>query len=132
MPLQEIYYVAEMIVGLAVITSIVFVAVELRQNTYLMRATMADQRKQNVNWFLSNLLQIRNLEIFTVALMLSGMSSTRTTATELFFSALGRFGQPWMSLWPISMAKYHPRNTVVWNGRCGSMRLGPTTKRPMN
>ena len=49
MPLQEIYYVVEMIVGLAVIISIVFVAIELRQNTYLMRATMADQRKQNVN-----------------------------------------------------------------------------------
>ena len=34
MSLQEIYYVAEMIVGIAVIV-IVFVAVELRQNTYM-------------------------------------------------------------------------------------------------
>ena len=84
MSLQEIYYIAEMIVGVAVIISIVFVAIELRQNTYLMRATMADQRKQNVNWFFEQLVADRNLEIFTVALMLSGMSSTRTTATELF------------------------------------------------
>ena len=37
MPLQEMYYIAEMIVGVAVIISIVFVAVELRQNTYINR-----------------------------------------------------------------------------------------------
>ena len=34
MSLQEIYYVAEIAVGLAVILSIVFVAIELKQNTY--------------------------------------------------------------------------------------------------
>ena len=56
MPLQEIYYIAEMVVSAAVIISIVFVAIELRQNTYLMRATMADQRKQNVNWFFERLV----------------------------------------------------------------------------
>ena len=50
MPLQEIYYIAEMIVGVAVIISIVFVAVELRQNTYVTRKSMADQRKQRLNW----------------------------------------------------------------------------------
>ena len=49
MPLQEIYYIAEMIVGVAVIISIVFVAVELRQNTYVTRKSMADQRKQRLN-----------------------------------------------------------------------------------
>ena len=50
MSLQEIYYIAEMIVGLTVIISIVFVAVELRQNTYVTRKSMADQRKQRLNW----------------------------------------------------------------------------------
>ena len=50
MPLQEIYYIAEMVVGVAVIISIVFVAVELRQNTYITRKSMADQRKQRLNW----------------------------------------------------------------------------------
>ena len=34
MSLQEFYYVAEMVVGLAVIISIIFVAIELRQNTF--------------------------------------------------------------------------------------------------
>ena len=55
MPLQEIYYIAEMVVGLAVIVSIVFVAIELRQNTFMVRKSMADQRKQRVNWFLETL-----------------------------------------------------------------------------
>ena len=33
MSLQKIYYIAEMVVGVAVIISIVFVAIELRQTT---------------------------------------------------------------------------------------------------
>jgi hypothetical protein len=37
MSLQEIYFISEMVVGVAVIISIVFVAVELRQNTYMLR-----------------------------------------------------------------------------------------------
>ena len=40
MPLQEMYYVAEMVVGVAVIISIVFVAIELRQNTYVTRLSL--------------------------------------------------------------------------------------------
>ena len=50
MPLQELYYIAEMVVGLAVIISIVFVAIELRQNTRMMRKSTADQRRQHFNW----------------------------------------------------------------------------------
>ena len=52
MPLQEIYYIAEMIVGVAVIISIVFVAIELRQNTYVTRKSMADGREQRLNWLM--------------------------------------------------------------------------------
>ena len=55
MPLQEIYYIAEMVVGLAVIISIVFVAVELRQNTYITRKSMADQRSARLNWALETI-----------------------------------------------------------------------------
>ena len=51
MPLQAIYYVAEMVVGVAVIMSIVFVAIELKQNTYMLRRSMADQREERINWF---------------------------------------------------------------------------------
>ena len=55
MPLQEIYYIAEMIVGVAVIISIVFVAIELRQNTYVTRKSMADGREQRLNWLMEQL-----------------------------------------------------------------------------
>ena len=55
MPLQEIYYVAEMIVGLAIIISIVFVAIELRQNTYLLRRSMQDERQRRQNWYLETI-----------------------------------------------------------------------------
>ena len=50
MPLQEMYYIAEMLVGVAVIISIVFVALELRQNTYLTKKSMADQREDRMGW----------------------------------------------------------------------------------
>ena len=50
MLLQEIYYIAEMVVGVAVIISIIFVAIELRQNTYMLRKSQADQRRQHFNW----------------------------------------------------------------------------------
>ena len=50
MPLQEIYYIAEMMVGVAVIISIVFVALELRQNTYMLRKSQSDQRRLHFNW----------------------------------------------------------------------------------
>ena len=55
MPLQEIYYIAEIIVGVAVIVSIIFVAIELRQNTYLIRKSMADQRASRLNWQLETI-----------------------------------------------------------------------------
>ena len=39
-----------MLVGLAVIISIVFVAIELRQNTYMLRKSHTDQRRLHFNW----------------------------------------------------------------------------------
>ena len=48
MSLQEMYYIAEMVVGLSVIISIVFVAIELRQNTYMMRRAAGDQRRERL------------------------------------------------------------------------------------
>ena len=55
MPLQEIYYVAEMVVGIAVMISIVFVAIELRQNTYVTRKSMGAEREQRVNWLMETM-----------------------------------------------------------------------------
>ena len=50
MSLQEVYYGAEIVVGIAVIISIVFVAIQLRQNTYILNQTMADDRKKRIDW----------------------------------------------------------------------------------
>ena len=64
MPLQEIYYIAEMVVGVAVIISIVFVAIELRQNTYMMRKSQGDQRRQHFNWLYDTLITDENFRQF--------------------------------------------------------------------
>ena len=64
MPLQEIYYIAEMIVGVAVIIQIVFVAIELRQNTYMMRKSQGDQRRQHFNWLYDTLITDENFRQF--------------------------------------------------------------------
>ena len=64
MPLQEMYYIAEMVVGVAVIISIVFVAIELRQNTYLTRKSMADQREDRMGWLNQALLLDDEFRIF--------------------------------------------------------------------
>mgnify|MGYP001404727352 CR=1 FL=1 len=56
MSLQEIYYIAEMVVGLAVIISIVFVAIELRQNTYMTRKSMAEERAGREDWIVRNMI----------------------------------------------------------------------------
>ena len=64
MPLQEIYYVAEIVVGIAVITSIVFVAIELRQNTYMLRQSIAEQRESHINWLHESIVMDNNFREF--------------------------------------------------------------------
>ena len=56
MSLLEIYYVAEMGVGLAVIISIIFLAIELRQNTYAAKKFNAEQRETRLEWLYQNLI----------------------------------------------------------------------------
>ena len=64
MSLQEIYYVAEMVVGVAVIASIVFVAIELRQNSYMLKKSMSDQRQARMNWFTESVIMDSDLRHF--------------------------------------------------------------------
>ena len=64
MSLQEIYYVAEMVVGLAVIASIVFVAIELRQNSYMLKKSMSDQRRQRIAWTFETLVTDHEFRTF--------------------------------------------------------------------
>ena len=54
--MQKIYYIAEIVVGVAIITPIVFVANELRQNTYVVRNSMGDQREERINRFHKTML----------------------------------------------------------------------------
>ena len=46
MTLQDIYYVAEMVVCLAVMLSIVFVGIGWRHDTYMLKKSMADRREE--------------------------------------------------------------------------------------
>ena len=65
MPLQEAHFVTEIVVGIAIIVSIAFVALELRQNSYLLRKSMADQRAQRTNWMVETICtddDFRNFE----------------------------------------------------------------------
>ena len=55
MTLQEAYFVTEIVVGIAIIASIAFVALELKQNSFLLRKSMADQRTQKSNWLFETL-----------------------------------------------------------------------------
>ena len=50
MTLEQSYYITEIVVGIGFIISIVFLAVQMRQNSYLLRKSMADQRSQRTNW----------------------------------------------------------------------------------
>ena len=64
MSLQEIYYIAEMLVGVAFIISLVFVAVELRQNTYITRSSLAAARAQQINWLMETFVTDENFREF--------------------------------------------------------------------
>ena len=50
MPLQEIYLITEILVGFGFIISIVFLAVQMRQNSFLLRNSMAVQARQRTYW----------------------------------------------------------------------------------
>ena len=50
MTLEQTYYISEILVGIGFIVSIIFLAIQMRQNSYLLRKSMADQRSQRVIW----------------------------------------------------------------------------------
>ena len=50
MTLEQTYYITEILVGIGFIVSIIFLAIQMRQNSYLLRKSMADQRSQRVIW----------------------------------------------------------------------------------
>ena len=50
MTLEQTYYISEILVGIGFIVSIIFLAIQMRQNSYLLRKSMADKRSQRVIW----------------------------------------------------------------------------------
>ena len=50
MTLEQTYYISEILVGIGFIVSIIFLAAQMRQNSYLLRKSMADKRSQRVIW----------------------------------------------------------------------------------
>ena len=64
MNLEEVYFLTQIGVGIAIIVSIIFVALELKQNSYLLRKSMADNRVQRINWLFRLWLQIVNFATF--------------------------------------------------------------------
>ena len=81
MPLQEMYLIVEMVVGVAVIISIAFVAIELRQNTYMLRKSMADQRETRLNWVAETLCTDSDFRQFHLRL---GSEYDQMNADELY------------------------------------------------
>jgi len=47
---EQTYYITKINLGIGFILSIVFLAVQMRQNLYLLRQLMADQRRNRVSW----------------------------------------------------------------------------------
>ena len=64
MNLEEIYFLTQIGVGVAVIISIIFVGLELRQNSFLMRKSMGNDRRQHLNWLVETLCTDNDFRIF--------------------------------------------------------------------
>jgi len=65
MTLEQTYYITEILVGIGFIVSIVFLALQMRQNSYILRKQMADQRLQRTNWMTETMVtdpDFRNFE----------------------------------------------------------------------
>ena len=50
MTLEQAYFTTEILVGIGFIVSIIFLAIQMRQNSYLLRKSMADQRRNRIIW----------------------------------------------------------------------------------
>jgi len=55
MTLEQAYFITQIGVGIVFIISIVFLAVQVRQNSTSLRKSMADQRLQRINWLTETL-----------------------------------------------------------------------------
>ena len=64
MILEHAYFITQILVGIGFIISIGFLAVQMRQNSYLLRKTMADGRRQRTNFLAETIVIDANFRDF--------------------------------------------------------------------
>ncbi len=64
MTLEQAYFITEILVGFGFVISIVFLALQMRQNSYLLRQSMADQRRERVGWLHETLVTDNEFRAF--------------------------------------------------------------------
>jgi len=87
MSLEQTYYITQIIVGIGFILSIVFLAVQMRQNSYLLRKQMADQRRDRVSWLHETV--VTNNEFRTFQLRIQKEYDTFNADERLRANSLG-------------------------------------------
>lgn len=55
MPLEKLYYITEICVGIAFVISILFLAMQIRQNSTLLRHSMSLTRRSNESWLMTTI-----------------------------------------------------------------------------
>ena len=125
MPLQEIYLITQILVGIGFIISIVFLAVQMRQNSFLLRNSMAVQARQRTYWLNETLCTNNDFRAFHRRIdtdwenfnedekyraFALGMRSLRTMLDELVAYYDGMITEnEWLSLqWNLKLAANRP------------------------
>ena len=125
MPLQEIYFITEILVGIGFIISIVFLAVQMRQNSFLLRNSMAVQARQRTYWLNETLCTNNDFRAFHRRIdtdwenfnedekyrgFALGMRSLRTMLDELVAYYDGQITEDeWLNLqWNLKLASNRP------------------------
>ena len=69
MPLEQVYFVTEIVVGIAFVISIIFLALQVRQNSTFLRYSMSQDRRINENWLFETLCTDNNFRAFHSRIM---------------------------------------------------------------
>lgn len=132
MTLQEAYFITEIVVGIAIIASIAFVALELRQNSYLLRKSMSDQQHQRIGWLFETLCTDNDFRAFHRRIDTDwenfnddekyrahwlGMRSLRSMLDELVAYYDGQITKnEWLNLqWNLKLAANRPNFTSAYD-----------------
>ena len=79
MTLEQAYFITQIVVGIGFIISIIFLAVQVRQNSFLLRNSMADQRAQKI---IGSLKHCAPIMTFGLSIGRSGMIGKTLTMTR--------------------------------------------------